>query len=202
MDAVILCGGGSRRMGRNKAFLPVGGRPLIDRQIALLQRVFDGVLLVTRSPGEYAHLGLPLVEDARPEHGSIVGIFSGLRAVDGRAAFFVACDMPFLNEGLLRFMAQRADCHDVVIPESPKGLEPTHAVYSKACLAPMAAQMDRGDLKIINFFPHVKVSIITQREVRHFDPLGLCLINVNTQAEFEELSAFSDGRNIQRLRGL
>ena len=199
MDAVILCGGQSRRMGQNKAFLPVNGRPLIEGQIEALRRVFERILLVTRAPHEYEHLtkdasatggrAVEVVEDAIAGGGAMVGIYSGLLTVRGRAGFFVACDMPFLNEGLIRFMIGLSVKEDVVIPKSPLGLEPTHAVYSKACLAPMERQMREGDFKIINFFPHVAVRVVSDAEVRQHDPPGLALVNINTQDEYKRYSA-------------
>ena len=199
MDAVILCGGQSRRMGRNKAFLPIVGRPLIERQIEVLRRIFERLLLVTRTPLEYEphtklwvrgeRLKIEIVPDAQPGRGAMVGIYSGLLAVQGRSAFFVACDMPFLNEGLIRHMIVLSAKHDVVIPQSPEGLEPTHAAYSKTCIAPMQAQMAAGDLKIINFFPQVNVCIITEEEIRRFDPSGLALVNINTEEEYKRYCA-------------
>jgi molybdopterin-guanine dinucleotide biosynthesis protein A len=199
MDAVILCGGQSRRMGQNKAFLPVNGKPLIEVQIEALRRVFERILLVTRAPREYEHLAkdasaaggqaVEIVEDAIAGGGAMVGIYSGLLAVRGRAGFFVACDVPFLSEGLIRFMIGLSVKEDVVIPKSPQGLEPTHAVYSKACLAPMEKQMLKGDFKIISFFPQVAVRVVSDAEVRQHDPMGLALVNINTQDEYKQYSA-------------
>ena len=77
---------------------------------------------------------------------------------------------------------------DVVIPKSPQGLEPTHAVYSNACLAPMEKQMLKGDFKIINFFPQVAVRVVSEAEVRQRDPGGLALVNINSQDEYERYS--------------
>jgi molybdopterin-guanine dinucleotide biosynthesis protein A len=191
MNAAILCGGQSLRMGRNKAFLSIRGHPLIERQIEVLRRIFDRILLVTRSPREYAYLAgvfqettVELVSDVAPEHGSMVGIYSGLLSVHGHAGFFVACDMPFLNEGLIRFMIGLSADFDIVIPQSPGGLEPTHAVYSKACLGPMEAQMGAGDYRIIHFFSQMHVRVVTEEESRPFDPLGMALANINTEEEF------------------
>ena len=198
MDAAILCGGQSLRMGRNKAFLSIQGRPLIERQIEVLWRIFDRILLVTRSLREYEYLAgafqettVELVSDAVPGQGSMVGIYSGLLSVQGRAGFFVACDMPFLNENLIRFMVGLSEDFDIVIPQSPGGLEPTHAVYSKACLGPMEAQMGTGDYKIIRFFSQVRVRAVTGEETRRFDPLGLALANVNTEEEYKRYCALT-----------
>ena len=188
MEAVILCGGQSSRMGRNKAFLLVEGRPLIERQIEALRPLFDRILLATPSPAEYEHLGLDVAAEAWPGRGSMVGIYSGLRAVTGDAAFFVACDMPFLNTPLVRFMVALSPGNDVVVPRSPRGLEPAHAIFSKRCLGPMEAQMAQGDFKIIHFFPQVVVREVTEAEVRRCDSSGLALVNINTPGEYARFS--------------
>ena len=211
MDAAILCGGQSLRMGRNKAFLSIQGRPLIERQIEVLRRTFDRILLVTRSLREYEYLAgafqettVELVSDAVPGQGSMVGIYSGLLSMQGRAGFFVACDMPFLNEDLIRFMVGLSEAFDIVIPQSQGGaflrqsgaktlLEPTHAVYSKACLGPMEAQMTTGDYKIIHFFSQVRVRAVSEEETRRFDPRGLALANVNTEEEYKRYCAITFG---------
>jgi molybdopterin-guanine dinucleotide biosynthesis protein A len=162
----------------------VRGRPLIERQIETLRGIFDRILLATQSPQDYGYLNLETIEDVGPGQGAMVGIYSGLLAVQGRAGFFVACDMPFLNEGLIRFIVDLSRQHDVVIPQTSGGLEPVHATYSKACLAPMKAQMAKGDFKIINFFSQVRTRIVTEEEVRRFDPSCLALMNINTVEDY------------------
>lgn len=188
MDAVILCGGESRRIGANKAFLLVCGRPIIERQMAILRSLFDRILLATRTPQEYVHLGVEIVKDEGTRSGSLVGIWSGLRASRGPAAFFVACDMPFLNPTLIKYMVDLSPKYDVVIPQTEKGLEPTHAIYSKSCLPHIESQVTAGQFKIINFFSHVRVRVLSVKEVRRLDPSGLGLVNINTPEDYKRYS--------------
>src|SRR2546428_4620892 len=115
---VIQAGGKSTRMGgRPKALIELGGRRIIDRVVEVLRAVTEDVLLVTNTPELYAALGLPMVPDVFPDHGSLGGIYSGLQAAPGDAAFTVACDMPFLMPEVARLVIDRAGEADVVVPK-------------------------------------------------------------------------------------
>src|SRR5437762_5673564 len=93
VTGVIQAGGKSTRMGgRPKALLELGGRRIVERVVAAVAPAVDGLLVVTNTPELYAFLGLPMVGDVYPDHGSLGGIYSGLRAAPGDAAFTVACD--------------------------------------------------------------------------------------------------------------
>ncbi len=117
MTGVIQAGGKSTRMGgRPKALLELGGRRIVERVVAAVAPAVDGLLVVTNTPELYAFLGLPMVGDVYPDHGSLGGIYSGLRAAPGDAAFTVACDMPFLHPDVVRLVVARAGEGDVVIP--------------------------------------------------------------------------------------
>lgn len=181
---MIQAGGKSTRMGgQPKALMEVGGRRIIQRVVEALRPVVDDLLLVTNTPDLYAFLGIPLVPDLYPDHGSLGGIYSGLKAAPGEAAFMVACDMPFLHPEVARLVVERAALADVVIPRVGDRLETLHAVYGKACLSPIEERLLAGRLKIVGFFERVRVVEVAEAEVaRHRDP-ALVFMNVNTPAE-------------------
>ena len=113
--------------GRPKALLELGGRRIIERVLDAVAPVVDDVLVVTNTPELYAFLRLPMVGDAYPDHGSLGGIFTGLAAASGDAAFTVACDMPFLHPRWRGWWCARAGEGDVVIPRVGEQLETMHA---------------------------------------------------------------------------
>src|SRR5439155_15822352 len=102
--------------GEPKALLELGGRRIVERVLDAIAPVVDDVLIVTNTPELYGFLGLPTVADVYPDHGSLGGIFTRLRAARGDAAFTVACDMPFLHPEVARLVVGRAGEGDVVIP--------------------------------------------------------------------------------------
>ncbi len=91
---------------------------------------------------------------------------------------FVACDMPLLNLELLRYMIPLSTDFDVVIPRIADNVEPLHTIYSKACLRPILDALDRGELRVIRFFPHVRVRYVEQSEIDASDPEHLSFFNI------------------------
>jgi len=116
ITGVILAGGSSKRYGQNKAFLEIGGIRLIDRITEEMKDIFERVILVTNEKKGYEYLGIPMLEDIIKELGPIGGIYTGLMSLSDQAGFFVACDMPFINKQLVRYMVDIQDNHSAVVP--------------------------------------------------------------------------------------
>ncbi|HOR01326.1 MAG TPA: molybdenum cofactor guanylyltransferase [Anaerolineae bacterium] len=184
-SGVILAGGHSRRLGRNKALVRIGGVPLIERVAGRLRELSDDLLIVTNTPDLYRGLGGRLIGDVCPGMGSLGGIYSGLAVARHERALVVGCDMPFLNPALLSHMIELSEQFDVVIPSFDGYKEPLHAVYGLACLAPIAAQLRSGDLRIISFLSQVRVCYLERAELERLDPQLLSLFNVNTPQDLE-----------------
>ena len=187
VSGIVLAGGQSSRLGMDKSFVNANGQPLIEHVVAKLTKLSDDVIIVTNSPENYNHLEAKLVGDIYPGKGSLGGIYSGLRAATNAHSLVVACDMPFLDLNLLRYMILLASGHDVVIPRIGGFPEPLHAIYSKSCLEPIDRLLARGGLKIIDFFSEVRVHYVEEDEVDIFDPQHLSFFNVNTPNDLEEV---------------
>ncbi len=183
---MIQAGGKSTRMGgRPKALLDLGGRRIIERVVDAVAPVLGDPLIVTNTPELYAFLGLPMVGDVHPDHGSLGGIYSGLVAAAGDAVFTVACDMPFLHRDLVRLVVERAPLGDVVVPRVGDQLETLHACYAKPCLPHMEERLARGRFRIVGFFGQVRVVEISEAEVRAYRDPAVAFMNVNTPEELE-----------------
>ncbi len=192
VTGVIQAGGLSTRMGGSpKALLDLGGRRIIERVLGAVTSVVDDVLLVTNTPEVYAFLGLPMVGDVFPNGGSLGGIYSGLRAAAGEAAFTVACDMPFVSVEVVRLVVERASQGDVVVPRVGGQYETLHATYRKSCLPHMEARLREGRLKIVGFFDQVRVIEITEAEVARYGDPAVVFMNVNTPGELARARALA-----------
>lgn len=184
VTGVVQAGGKSTRMGgAPKALLELGGRRIIERVVDVLAAVTDEVLVVTNTPDLYAFLGLPMVPDAFPAHGSLGGIYSGLAAAPGAVAFTVACDMPFLHRDVARLVVSRAGEADVVLPRVGGQLETLHAAYGKGCLPHIEARLRAGQLRIVGFFDAVRVLEVSEEEVARVRDPAVVFMNVNTPEE-------------------
>jgi len=192
VTGVIQAGGRSTRMGGEpKALLELGGKRIVERVVDALGAVLADLLVVTTTPELYAFLHLPMVGDRYPEGGSLGGIFTGVAAATGDAAFTVACDMPFIHPDVVRLVLARAGEADVVVPRVGDQHETMHALYAKACLAPMEARLRAGRLKIVGFFPDVRVlEIDTAAVARHRAP-EIAFMNVNTPEELARARALA-----------
>ena len=190
VTGVVQAGGKSTRMGgAPKALVELGGRRLIERVVGVVRDVVDDVMLVTNTPDLYRFLGVPMVPDVFADHGSLGGLYSGLAAVPGDAAFTVACDMPFLHPAVARLVVERAGEADVVVPRAGDQLQTLHALYGKACLPAMEARLRAGRLKITGFFDDVRVLEVPEAEVaRHADPARV-FMNLNTPEELARARA-------------
>ena len=192
VTGVIQAGGKSTRMGGEpKALMELGGRRIVERVLDAVRPVVDDVLIVTNTPALYGFLGVPMVADVYPDHGSLGGIFSGLRAVSGDAAFTVACDMPFLHPDVARLVIDRAGEGDVVIPRVGEQLETMHALYAKACLPHIERRLKAGRLKIVGFFEDVRVVEVDEAEVARVRPADVVFMNVNTPDELARARALA-----------
>jgi molybdopterin-guanine dinucleotide biosynthesis protein A len=194
VTGVIQAGGRSTRMGgAAKALLELGGKRIIERVVDAVGAVLDDLLVVTNTPERYAFLGLPMVPDAFPDGGALGGIYSGLQAAGGDAAFNVACDMPFLHPAIVRMVVERAGEGDVVIPRTGAQLETMHALYGKRCLAPMETRLRAGQLKIVGFFADVRVVELDAAVVAQYRAPDVAFMNVNTPEELARARALVAG---------
>ena len=187
VTGVILAGGQSSRMQSNKALLPYKGGRFIEAIHRQLSELFDEVILVTNTPDEYAFLPCRKVFDLHPGMGALAGLHSGLHHSATPHIFAVACDMPYLNNALIRRLAALRDRADVIIPEGEKGLEPLHAFYGKQCQDAMEKSLRSGSRRIVSFFPEARVSVFSRAEVMAFDPVLDSFRNINTPADYFEL---------------
>jgi molybdenum cofactor guanylyltransferase len=186
ITGVILAGGRSRRMGRDKAFLPFGKGLLIERVIEVIRQVTADVTLITNTPEQYQRFDLPLFADVIPDAGSLGGIYTGLVYAKAPYCLCLACDMPFVKPAFLRVLCDMAAEADVVIPKNAEDFQPLCAVYSQACREPIRQRIDAGRLKITGFFDQVRVRVIEGELLAHADPHDVMFFNANTPEEYEK----------------
>ncbi|MBI5778184.1 MAG: molybdenum cofactor guanylyltransferase [Planctomycetes bacterium] len=163
ITAVILCGGQSKRIGRNKAFLKIDNKPFIEIIINKLQGLFQKIIISAKQPAPYRYLKsakVVIVNDRSKILGSLVGIYSALKKSPTEYIFVIAVDMPNIETKLIKRLLRNYKGYDVVIPETRKGLEPLCAVYSKKCSPFIQEQIRQGNYKIIDFFDKAKVKTI------------------------------------------
>lgn len=187
VSVAILVGGQSTRMGRNKALVEVGGRPVIERIVERVRSLGDELILISNTPELYQHLGLPAFPDVLPGKGPLGGLYTALTYARRDDTLVVSCDQPFLNVNLLRYLIDQREGYDVVVPLNRDNYpQSMHAVYSKVCLTPIRERLDADRLKVIGFFPDVRVREVAGEEIDQFDPERHSFVNVNTPQDLAE----------------
>ena len=197
VTGVVLAGGTSRRIGRDKALLELDGRPLIRIVVERMAQVCAEVLIVSGDAPRYTDLGVPVVTDRFPGVGVLGGLHAGLSAASHDLALAVGCDMPFLNPRLLRAFVTWAEGFDVAVLRRGEQVEPLHAAYRRTCLPAMEAAIRAGKRRIVSFFPQARVRYVTEEEVAPLDPDLRSFRNINTPEEWEAVRAEISGRRTQ-----
>lgn len=187
ITAVILAGGKSSRFGSNKALAKFNGTRLIERVTGILGTIFTKLIIITNSPLEYSYLKIPLYQDLIKGLGPIGGIYTGLDSIDNDWAFFCACDMPFINENLIRYIAEVKNGYDAVVPKVDWKMEPLHALYSKRCLPFIKKLIHEEEYQTVKSFKNINVNFVEEDEIKRFDPLLKAFLNVNKQDELEKI---------------
>jgi molybdopterin-guanine dinucleotide biosynthesis protein A len=181
LTIAIQAGGQSLRMGRDKAFIPLAGKPLIEHLIARIQGLGDELLITTNQPQAYTHLGIRTVSDSIQRGGALVGIHTALTSANGDTVLVLACDMPFVSRPLLEHQLDLAPSADIIIPRIGEHFEPLHAVYQvHSCLPAVESAIAAGEERIINLFTHLRVLPVERATLEQLDPQGHSFFNVNT----------------------
>ncbi len=184
---VILAGGLAKRFsGELKAFLPVGGKKILNCIYAVFSQLFDEIILVTNEPADYLDWDLMIGTDLYPVRSSLTGLHAGLFYASNPYVFFSASDTPFLKVKLVKVLLDHLDSQpDVVIPETSKGIEPLCAIYSKRCFQSIEHHLLKRDFKIQNFFKKARVKKISEKRLKIADPDLLSFFNINTAEDLQ-----------------
>ncbi len=186
VTGVILAGGKSSRYGTNKAFVEINGTRLIDRVASVMGTIFKKVILITNCPREYSYLHLPAHEDLIQGLGPIGGIYTGLEKIRDNEGFFIACDMPFASQDLIRYIVSVKDNFDAVVPKVDWKIEPLYALYRKSCLPVLIELITSGSYQIVESFHRLNVRFIHETEIRTYDPQLRSFFNVNRPDELPD----------------
>ena len=189
----VLAGGQSTRMGRDKALLEIDGQPLIQSAVSLLKALTERVVIL--GPAEkYGFLGLPVLPDMVPSRGPLSAIYTGLERSGTVVNLFLACDMPLMEEMLLKLLVERAPLADAVLMRLDDGsLEPLCAVYNRSCLPTVKSNYERQRFKLSDLFPDLRTHYLTEADLRDSGLDRRIFTNLNDPGDLEQWGNFSYG---------
>lgn len=186
LSVAVMAGGKSSRMGTDKSFVPLLGKPMVEHVLGKVADLGQETILIANKPEKYSYLGLPVFTDIFKNSGPLGGLHTALSNANYPFLLIVACDMPWLNRSLLEFIVSLRNVADVVVPRWYEYPEPLHAVYSKDCLPAVERELVAGNLKTISFYDSVKVRYVGRDEISHYDPRGISFANINSPEDLRK----------------
>jgi molybdopterin-guanine dinucleotide biosynthesis protein A len=186
LTVVVLAGGHSRRMGRDKALLPLGASSLLQRVMDVAAPLSDQRLLVTNSPASHAAFAWPQKADIAPDKGPLGGLYTALTHSKTDHLLLLACDLPYLSTPFLRFLYQQIDDeHQAFVPDSPAGLQPLCAIYNRSILASVGQAIDLNQLGMRRLLATLNIRAITAAQWQPYDPEDRLFTNLNTPEDYQ-----------------
>lgn len=192
-SALILAGGEGKRLGyKEKAFMDIEGKPLIAYVIEALEKAVDEIIISVRdkAQGELFEPHFPgykLAYDVYKNIGPLAGILSGLEACKDEYCFVAACDMPFINENVVRLLFRKSENYEAAIPRWEDGfLEPLHAVYRcKSMIREIEKAIEKGETIILAPIFKMNVNYVEVDEIKKLDPELRTFMNINTYEDIQ-----------------
>ncbi len=196
LTVLILAGGRSSRMGRDKVWLDLDGMPLVELVARRLLPLAGEFIFSSNDPFRFDALvgRLPVPAFVAADHyqnaGPLAGLHAGLRAAHYNVVFAVATDMPFVSHSLVTAMIDHCTDEDAIVPRillpdrAEPQPEPLHAVYRKSCLPAIEGALSKGKRRMVSFFDEVRVCYVEESVLRQFDPALRSLRNINTPEEW------------------
>lgn len=185
--ALVAGGRATRLGGAAKGLLLLDGEPLAARSLELFGRLFAATLVVANDPRPYAAIGAAVVPDLLPGKGAPGGLHAALAAARTGWVFTAGCDMPFLEELPIRFLAGLRGAAPAVAVVWRGRLEPLHAFWSRSCLPTVERMLRAGDPSMWKIATAVGARFVSEEEWRSVDPEGRSFENANTPEDLERL---------------
>ncbi len=161
VTGIILAGGASSRMGKDKGLCEFKGKSLVTYAIEALLPICDTILISSNNTEDYQKFGFDVVGDEYKGIGPIGGIFSSLSQSTTKHNIVISCDTPFLNSQLLEYVLKNVEGYDIVVPEHGNSyLEPLAGYYSNSVISVLEDSIKAKDFKLMNLFNRVKFKSI------------------------------------------
>ena len=184
VTGVLLAGGKSRRMGRDKALLEVFGEPMFRRTLQLLEMFFDTIIIAGDRP-DLTPPGIPTIPDIYPG-SALGGLHTGLKNAKTDWIFVVPCDMPCPDSRIMKLLLQNRAGFDAVVPKTAAGYEPVFALYHKNCLPHMEEMLGNNQFRIYDFYQRILIRYLDETQLP--DGWQEALFNINTPEDFKRMT--------------
>jgi len=193
---VILAGGNNKRFpGEKKALRKVGDESILKIIYDVFAALFTEVILVVNDPKKFCGWDMNIVTDIYPSKCALAGLHAGLFYASHPYAFVTACDTPFINPDVIKYLVSQVEPgYNVIIPKTDDGLEPLSAVYSKSCIPLIEKNLSKNIFMIKKFFNMRRVKQVQPGQLKKLDPGMDFIFNINTPEDFKTAQQMSEQR--------
>lgn len=191
ITGIILAGGKSSRMGKDKALSDFNGKKLVSYAIETLKPLCDPLIIsANQKPEKYEAFGLPVISDEIKDIGPMGGILTCLKYSETQHNLIISCDTPFVNSELFRYLLNEIENFQVVVPSHETFLiEPLNAYYNTNIIGALEKSIHEGNYKLMDFFKKVRFKSVGINEKLPFYKEHLFL-NINTMKDMDEAKSF------------
>lgn len=186
ISGILLAGGKSKRMGTEKAILPLGGKLLYEYPLSILQHFCDEILISSDSASLKEKCHYPFIQDEKPGIGPLMGIYTCMKKISNSVALVLSCDNPNISIGFIAYLLQNSNSSQITLGIGPKGLpEPLSGIYHKEIIPIAHSLLDDGDYRLSTLIRNSKTCLVDPSRAG-FVPNEL-FMNINTVEDFESI---------------
>jgi molybdopterin-guanine dinucleotide biosynthesis protein A len=182
ITTVILAGGKSSRMMKDKGLVLFHDKMLIEHVLEKVKKISGNIIIITQNEA-YGQFGFTCYADILKEKGPLGGIFTGLINSTTKKNLVIGCDMPFVTENILNFLIKTSEDEDALVAVYNNKPEPLCAIYDRNCIPHFRTLIEQGKLKITDALQDLKTRMV------NFDKedwvTGNEFANINTSEELE-----------------
>lgn len=204
LSCIVLAGGKSKRMGKDKAFLDFKGKPFLRHILEKLSEISDNIVVViNKDISNYSGIieGFPqvsLVKDLFPYEGPLNGVISAKNYVKHEKVFISTCDIPVISTEFIKYLAGKIERHDMVLPIVNGKKQPLNTVYKKSSLEVIENIFKNGNRSLMKWIENLKKVVINENEIKNFNNAIYMYQSINTREDYKNfLKTFTKGEEYE-----
>ncbi|WP_163969810.1 molybdenum cofactor guanylyltransferase [Oceanobacillus halotolerans] len=187
---VILSGGKSSRMGKNKSLLELNGQTVIEHVMDTMEECSDTLVIITNEPSRYTHLSIPLQRDRFHYQGPLAGIESGMYYHEADVYFIAACDMPFVHKDVYDQLFNQLGRYEAVVPVYDGQIHPLSGIYKRSVLPVIQQLLNDDQRKVKKLLDAVQVHYVHDFSGIPQELVEKHFFNMNHPEQFEHAKTF------------
>ncbi len=195
LSCIVLAGGQSKRMGKDKAFLSYKGKTFLRNILEKLDKFCNQIIIVgNKDPELYLNEAnsinaeINFTKDKYPYAGPLNGLLSVSDLIKNEVVYVTPCDTPLLNGEIIPFLVESLDNYDAVVPQVNGKYQPLNAVYTKNALKKVKDIYEKENVRsLMGFLKRINTKILDENDIKKIDKDLLTYFSVNTPEAYQQL---------------